>query len=434
MDVLNAGFISDNKENNGYIAPDYKARYEFFVSEFVSHNIDIPDELKAEYNMLFSLFGAEEQNKNIEELLKKFRVTVNDEVPMPEIVLSVCDSNGNNKRMVMTRENISCVTAQAKVGKTFLVKLIVSAVLKKGVFQNRLLSELPVNRDKILYIDTEQSKFHVKLGLSQIKEMLGTENENELNRMEVYQFDAVSTANRVQYVQWLIYNTNPDFVILDGISDLALDTNNLKEADELVTNLRIWATENNCHILNVIHQNPNDLQTKMKGHLGTKLQDKSEIVIGVSIDKDNDSNRIVQSLASRNRKPEPFEFTISENGMPIINEYEVTQSKLTGKKAPKTEKPDYQLYQILTTIYSKKPSELHYRYTELVQQIVLEYEKLYNETLGDNNAKKLLTKFIDKGWVLKSGDKGFSLYYLGEYSAQQNTINSDDNTDIDKPF
>ena len=41
--------------------------------------------------------------------------------------------------MVMTRENISCVTAQAKVGKTFLVKLILSAVLK-GVFQNRLVS------------------------------------------------------------------------------------------------------------------------------------------------------------------------------------------------------------------------------------------------------------------------------------------------------
>jgi len=435
--VLDAGFISDNNENSGYNAPDYKSRYDFFVSEFVSHNIDIPDGLKQEYNMLFSLFGAEEQNANIQERLKKFRVTVNDEVPMPEIVLSVCDVNGHNKRMVMTRENISCVTAQAKVGKTFLVKLIVSAVLKKGVFQNRLLSELPINRDKVLYIDTEQSKFHVKLGLSQIKEMLGENNEHELNRMEVYQFDAVSTTDRVEYVKWLIYNTNPDFVILDGISDLALDTNNLKEADELVTNLRIWATENNCHILNVIHQNPNDLQTKMKGHLGTKLQDKSEIVIGVTIDKDNDSNRIVQSLASRNRKPEPFEFTINENGMPIINEYEVTQSKLTGKKAPKTEKPEFQLYQILTTVYSKKTNELHYRYTELIQQIVLEYEKMFNETLGDNNAKKLLTKFIDKGWILKSGDKGFSLYYLGEFLTQtidNNNNNSYNNSTNDEPF
>jgi hypothetical protein len=219
------------------------------------------------------MFGETEHNKTIETQLQKFKVLVTDEVPMPEIVLSFCDVNGQNKRMVMTRENISCVTAQAKVGKTFLVKLIVSSVLKKGVFQNRLLSELPINRDKILYIDTEQSKFHVKLGLSQIKEMLTEEHEHELNRMDVYQFDAVSTLQRLEYVKWLIYNTKPDFVVLDGISDLALDTNNLKEADELVTNLRIWATDNNCHICNVIHQNPNDVQTKMKGHLGTKLQD-----------------------------------------------------------------------------------------------------------------------------------------------------------------
>ena len=83
--------------------------------------------------------------------IEKFRVKITDEIPMPEIVLSICDVNGENKRMVMTRENISCVTAQAKVGKTFLIKLILSAILKRGLFQNRLLSELPVGKDKILY-------------------------------------------------------------------------------------------------------------------------------------------------------------------------------------------------------------------------------------------------------------------------------------------
>ncbi len=163
--------------------PNYKARYDFFINEYVSYNLEIPDELKFEYNFLFELFGKTEHNNDIKERLNKYKVSVNDEVPMPEIVLSICDTNGKNKRMVMTRENISCVTAQAKVGKTFLVKLIVSAILKRGVFQNRLLSELPKERDKILYIDTEQSKFHVKLGLSQIKEMLGEENAHELDRM-----------------------------------------------------------------------------------------------------------------------------------------------------------------------------------------------------------------------------------------------------------
>ena len=358
-----------------------------------------------------------EPEKTIDySIIEKFRVKITDEIPMPEIVLSICDVSGQNKRMVMTRENISCVTAQAKVGKTFLIKLILSAILKRGLFQNRLLSELPTGKDKILYIDTEQSKYHVKLGLMQIKNMLGKENEKELDRMEVYQFDAVSTLTRLEFVKYLIYQNKPDFVVLDGISDLSLDTNNLKEADELVTNLRIWATENNCHICNVIHQNPNDLQTKMKGHLGTKLQDKSEIVIGVSIDKENDRNRIVQSLASRNRKPDPFEFSILEDGMPEIQEQEVSTFQLTGKKTPKTDKPDYQLYQILTAAFSKVNGEVKsYRYGEIVQQIVLEFEKQFKENIGDNMSKKLLTKFIDNKWILKSGEAGQSRYFLGEY-------------------
>ena len=38
---------------------------------------------------------------------------------------------------------------------------------------------------------------------------------------------------------------------------------------------------------------------------------------------------------------------------------------------------------------------------------------MFKETLGDNNAKKLLTKFIDNNWILKSGDKD---YFLGEYN------------------
>lgn len=409
--------LDGNSESSGNKQPNYKDRYDWFVTEFVSYNIEIPDDLKEEFNLLFEMFGKTAQNSDINEQLKKYKVSIDDEVPMPEIVLNICDVNGQNKRMVMTRENISCVTAQAKVGKTFLVKLIVSAILKRGVFQNRLVSELPIGRDKILYIDTEQSKFHVKLGLSQIKELLTPQHEKELNRMQVYQFDAVSTLQRLEFVKWLIYNEKPDFVVLDGISDLALDTNNLKEADELVTNLRIWATENNCHICNVIHQNPNDIQTKMKGHLGTKLQDKSEIVIGVSIDKENENNRIVQSLASRNRKPEPFEFTISENGMPEIQEQEVSQFQLIGKKAPKTEKPDYKLFEMLNIIFSKNKGEVNsYRYGKLIDQIKIEYEKMFNETIGTTNIRNLYNKFLDKNWIIPTGEKGFTNYFLGEFN------------------
>lgn len=356
--------------------------------------------------------------------MEKYRVRITDKIPMPEIILSICDHNGDNKRMAWTRQNISCITAQAKVGKTFLVKLIISACLKTGLFQNRLISEMPANKNKIIYIDTEQSPYHVQLGLHQVQKMVSENSENNIannqlfDNLFVYQFDAVKTLERYERVRQLIYEIKPDLVIIDGVADLILDSNSLTESDELITNLRIWATEINCHITNIIHLNPNSLEDKMKGHLGTKLKDKSEIVLGVSIDKDNDSNRIVQSLASRNRRPEPFEFSISENGIPEINQYETTQNKLSGKKSAKTEKPDYELFGLLNIIYSKSNNVSYFRYGKLLEQIVLEFEKKFNETLGDSNAKKLLTKFIDNNWILKTGDLKFSEYYLGSFGTE----------------
>jgi len=433
--ILDAGFTQSENNNNGFIQPDYKTRYEWFVNEFVAYNIEIPDELKMEYNALFLLFGNEDLNKSMLERVGKFKVSISDEVPMPDIVLSFCDINGQNKRMVMTRQNISCITAQAKVGKTFLVKLIVGAILQKGLFQNRLLSELPDGKDRILYIDTEQSKYHVKLGLNQIYQMLGDEYKDQFSRLDVYQFDSVSTMDRLEFVKWLIYNNNYDVVVLDGVADLSLDTNNLKEADELVTNLRIWATEKDLHIINVIHLNPAENNEKMKGHLGTKLRDKSEIVVGVSIDKENDSNRIVQSLASRNRKPDPFQFTISENGMPSIEENEVPVFKINGKKPNKTEKPDYELYQLLTSFFSKNTQKLGYRYGEITQGLQIEYKKKYSDDIGDNLVKKLIAILVDKGFLLKSGETGFSQYFLGEYKINTKIENTDyEIEDNDTPF
>lgn len=401
--------------------PNYKDRYEFFLNEYVSFNVEIPDDDKLEYEALFLMLGKQQESDNIFENLQKFKVSISDKIPMPDIVLSICDTDGNNKRMVMTRQNISCITAKAKVGKTFLVKLIVGSILQKGVFQNRLYSDLPTGKDRILYIDTEQSKYHVQLGMNQIYTMLGEEYSSKFGRLDVYQFDSVATMKRFEYVKFLIYNNDYDVVILDGISDLILDSNSLKDSDELVTNLRIWATERNLHIINVIHQNPSDLTEKMKGHLGTKLQDKSEIVIGVSIDKDNDNNRIVQSLASRNRKPDPFQFTILDTGVPEIDEEEVSNFKITGKKEIKGDKPDHEMYQILTCVFSKKQTEMKnqtpfYRYSDLLSQIGLEYEKKYKQQIGDSICKKLLTKFIDKEWILKSGEPKFTQYFLGEFA------------------
>lgn len=341
--------------------------------------------------------------------INKFKIDINEEIPLPEIILSICDPNGDNKRMVMTRQNISCVTAQAKVGKTFLIKLIISACLKKSVFQNRLHSEMPKDRDKILYIDTEQSKYHVQLGLKQMRDLVNenaTDENNNFNavssRIDVYQFDAVGTDMRYNYVRELIYSKKYSLVIIDGISDLSIDTNDLKLADKLVTDLRIWATECDLHILNVIHLNPGDLSHKMKGHLGTKLADKSETVLGVSIDKDNANLRLVQSLATRNRKPDSFAFEILDNGNPNIVDYDFTELGAKSKREPTKTRKDLlreKSNEILLDVYANA-DELGFMYADLCDRIRRSVLKVTQKSIGAVYAKEFLKECIEKSFII----------------------------------
>ena len=357
---------------------------------------------------------------DINDILK-YKIDINEEIPLPEIILSICDPNGDNKRMVMTRQNISCVTAQAKVGKTFLIKLIISACLNKSVFQNRLHSEMPTDRDKILYIDTEQSKYHVQLGLKQMRDLVNENAKDQSSdfnsvssKIDVYQFDAVGTETRYDYVKELVYSKNYSLVIIDGISDLSIDTNDLKLADKLVTDLRIWATENDLHILNVIHLNPGDLSHKMKGHLGTKLADKSETVLGVSIDKNNASVRLVQSLATRNRKPDPFAFEIMENGNPSIVDYEFQEvSNLRTKKEPtrtKKDKLNDNSFNIINGCFTDL-EEKGVQYAELCLRVRREFLKLTSEVLGERYAKDFLKEAIEENKIMY--EPAQRKYYLG---------------------
>jgi len=353
--------------------------------------------------------------------INRFKIDINEQIPLPEIILSVCDPNGENKRMVMTRQNISCVTAQAKVGKTFLIKLIISACLKKSTFQNRLHSEMPKNRDKILYIDTEQSKYHVQLGLKQMRDLVNenatdqTNNFNAVvNRIDVFQFDTLDYEEAYNYTITLINSKKYSFVIIDGVSDIIEDSNELKGSKKFVATLRKLATQNDCHILNVIHLNPGDLSHKMKGHLGTILADKSEIVLGVSIDKENDSIRLVQSLAARNRKPNPFAFEISENGNPNIIDYEFCETVSRRKKEPvetKKDKLNNNATEILIESFNNS-DEKGIMYKDLCDRIRRAFLKITKDVLGDRYAKDFMKDSIEEGKILY--EPATKKYYLGD--------------------
>jgi len=340
---------------------------------------------------------VQKKKTTIPDILK-YRILPSDEIPKPDAVLFFDDV------MVMSRQNISCVTGKAKVGKTFLMTLINEAILHKGEFQDKLRSYLPKGKDKIIYIDTEQSKFHISLILKRIQRVISDE---KLDNVLMFNFDALGTEIRREYVEQLIYGIDGvGVVIIDGVADLVYDPNDIRESSVMADDLRRWATERDLHIINVLHQNPS-ASDKMRGHLGTILTNKSETVIQISSAKDDESVKLVETLATRNKRPENWSFEIIDGNPQIQGEcYEIPK---VGRPKAKV-LADYQKYQLLTTIFSQVPANVGYGYSVMTEKLKEEYTKVWGE-IGANNLKELVKYCREMNWVVNDAKgKNYFLY------------------------
>ena len=336
---------------------------------------------------------------SLEDILK-YRVLPSDEVPKPDAVLFF------NNQMVMSRQNISCVTGKAKVGKTFLMTLINEAILHKGEFQGVLSSYLPKQKDKVIYIDTEQSRYHISLILQRIKAVISNE---KIENVLMFNFDALSTEKRRNAVETLLYGMNDVGVcIIDGIADLVYDTNDIRESANMVDDLRKWATERDIHIINVLHQNPSQSE-KMRGHLGTILTNKSETVIQISSSKEDESVKLVETLATRNKKPDNWSFEIID-GIPTIQN-ECYQEPKAGRKVQKVLK-NYERYSILLEIFVGVFKGNGIGYSVLLERI----KEVHNEkhgTIGDVKVKELIKYCKEMAWIVQDGSRGN--YFIHEF-------------------
>jgi hypothetical protein len=331
---------------------------------------------------------------NLDKILS-YLVLPSDEIPKPDPVLYF------GEQMVMTRQNISCVTGKAKVGKTFLMTLINQAILQKGE-HNILRSYLPKGKDKIIYIDTEQSKYHISLILQRIKKVVSDE---KLKNILMFNFDALSTNERRSYVEQLVYTIDGvGVVIIDGIADLIYDTNDIRESADMADSLRKWATQRDLHIINVLHQNPSDNQ-KMRGHLGTILTNKSETVIQISSSKENESIKLVESLATRNKKPENWSFEIIE-GQPTIMDTTYT-APVAGRKIKKLWQ-NYERYAILIQAFTGVNKAQGIGYSVLLEKVRENVSEM-----GENAIKEFIRYAKEMKWICQDIPKG--AYFLHDF-------------------
>ena len=208
--------------------------------------------------------------------------------------------------MIASLGNISAVVGAAKSKKTFLCTALVGGLLSEnGDFgiEPRLA--------KVLWVDTEQSQLHTRKVVERIHRLAGwntTRNNGLLHTLCLREIDPKQRAD-ILYMAIELYK--PQLVVVDGISDLMYNTNDIEESDRILGRLMALSTDYNCHILCVLHTNPNS--DKARGHIGSALQRKAETVIFVH--KVGECS-VVEPQFCRNEEFEPFAFIIDEEGLP----------------------------------------------------------------------------------------------------------------------
>ena len=170
-------------------------------------------------------------------LWKTIHLKITDTYDVPPEILWV---NGST---IGTLGNFSASTGKAKSKKTFNISAIVAAALKNDEVLH-YSAYLPDNKRKILYVDTEQSKYHCHKVMERIMRLAGLPTDKDRDDFIFVVLRECTPDKRKQIIDYMLANMEGiGLVIIDGIRDLMYDINSPSESSELINLLMRWSSE-----------------------------------------------------------------------------------------------------------------------------------------------------------------------------------------------
>jgi hypothetical protein len=337
---------------------------------------------------------GQSNNREIAILWQAARLTLAGEYVVAPEILRVHGS------AIGTLGNFSAAIGKAKSKKTFNVSAIVAAALKNGTVL-QYAAELPENKRKILYVDTEQSPYHCQKVMKRIARMAGLPLDMEPKNIEFLTLRRHTPEIRIAIVEEAIYHTeNLGLVIIDGIRDMVYDINSPGESTKIISKLMQWTDERQIHIHTVLHQNKGD--ENARGHIGTELNNKAETVLEVAKDRFDGSISTVQAVHIRAMEFQPFAFRINDDALPeLVDEYRFDKNKSESRCFDYSELRDEQHREALEETFSEAQQ---YGYSELIKALKCGYAAI-GCAYGENKLVKMKTFLENRRMIVKEGKK-----------------------------
>ena len=259
------------------------------------------------YEELKPKYKSDEMREKIEQncrynAIKPHLIDASTPIPEPVPVLSRYGS------IIASEGNISAIVGAAKSKKTFLCTALVGAMLRPN---GTSAFGITPSQSLVLWVDTEQSASHTQRVIKRIHRMANRPENEPYDRLVTLTLRETEPKERFSILRDAIAYYKPRLVVVDGISDLMYNSNCIEESDAVVGEMMALSTEYNCHIMNVLHTNPNS--DKARGHIGSTLQRKAETMIYV---RKVGERSVVEPQFCRNEEFAPFAFHITEEGLP----------------------------------------------------------------------------------------------------------------------
>lgn len=330
-------------------------------------------------------------DEELESYLSKGEIKATDKVTTPPKILFVGDCT------IATFGNFSASTGKAKSKKTFNISAMVAAAVTNTTVLNYRAC-LPEGKRKILYFDTEQSKYHCHNVLERIHKLSGLSVKKDDPRLLFWGLREYTPKLRIALIDYALRkHQEVGLVIIDGLRDLMYDINNGKEATDVMTVLMAWTSVYDLHIHTVLHLNKND--NNPRGHIGTELENKAETVLIISKNLQNNSISEVRPMHMRDKEFSTFAFHIDDNKLPVLdNGISVTVVKRREKSLVSLDNEVHQ--EILSKAFKNKSPT---RYSDLVEMVSRAYEDAGYKR-GTNGIKDLLKLLSGKGIIVKQDD------------------------------
>lgn len=228
----------------------------------------------------FGVMSQEMKRFKLKSQLEDLRFSADQTMEPPTPIIKI------QGQTISTAGNITVFTGQPKTGKSSVFSAIIAGMinLNPHIKIDSLGLDIAENKDQkaVIFIDTEQSKYDWYChALKTIKRS----KAQSPSHFASYHFRGIRVADRLDALEMVLQAESEAHggifcILADGLADFAhMGVNADAESSNLIQDIEAMAIQHDCPFITTFHLNPGQDSTKMRGHMGSHLERKSEAVL-----------------------------------------------------------------------------------------------------------------------------------------------------------